>query len=109
MCALQLEIWGSDRSTYITSNDDADGGRGSHIDWTCSTTGTYYVAVRGYSRSQRGSYTINAAAAGAPGGAADPCTAIGTSLHGESQLEGTSAQAFGCLSPQTPPAFQSCS
>jgi len=68
-----VEVWGSDRSTYLGGNDDANGGLGSQYDFVAELTGTLYVAVRGYSSSQRGSYSITAT--GSAGGDLDACGA----------------------------------
>eukprot|EP01052_Picozoa_sp_SAG31_P017598 SAG31_NODE_1211_length_9376_cov_2.931767_11_plen_121_part_01 len=59
-----LEIWDSDRHTFETMNDDANGGLGSAISFSPPASGTYYLAVRAYSSSMRGSFTITVTGSG---------------------------------------------
>eukprot|EP01050_Picozoa_sp_SAG11_P015734 SAG11_NODE_2074_length_3858_cov_4.261772_1_plen_772_part_00 len=57
-----VEVYDMDGATILDSNDDdGSGGLGSHLVWTAPSTGEYYVDVRGYSQSQRGSYTLTIA------------------------------------------------
>ena len=64
-----VEIWASDRSTYVDSNDDSNGGLGSELDWSAQQSGTYFIAVRGYADRNTGTYTLSVLEQGAGGGA----------------------------------------
>ena len=56
-----MKLLSSDRQTVLIENDDGEvaghPGQASFISWTCSTAGTYYVAVMGFQRHS-GTYTI---------------------------------------------------
>jgi uncharacterized delta-60 repeat protein len=41
-----LELYSSDCSTLLASNDNGSGGKASKITWTCPATGTYYLRAR---------------------------------------------------------------
>eukprot|EP01045_Picozoa_sp_COSAG04_P020141 COSAG04_NODE_2031_length_4967_cov_44.282251_1_plen_1200_part_00 len=84
-----LEIWKGPRNspTLAAMNDDANGGLGSQVDWTPDSAGTYFIIVRGFSPSQRGSFTLTVATDSTParpGGHGnsngDPCNG-GAVLH----------------------------
>lgn len=54
-----IYLYDTDGTTEITHNDDYAGfGLASKIDWTCEETGTYYIAVRGYSGDYNGTYGL---------------------------------------------------
>ena len=53
-----LELYDRDGSTQIASDDDGGLGLASLIDWTCPTTGSYYVMARAYRLTQTGLYTM---------------------------------------------------
>lgn len=72
------------QGTSLGENDDADDGSGtlgSQLEWTCPSTGTYYVVVRGYEASNRGAFVLSVAIGG--GGATDPCAGSGLPLAGQ--------------------------
>jgi hypothetical protein len=83
-----LEVWKGPRNapTLAARNDDANGGLGSQVDWTPSSPGEYFIIVRGFSQTQRGSYTITIATDSGPNpdhggdGNGDPCSATGAVL-----------------------------
>ena len=58
-----MDVYGPDRHTSLAHNDDANGGLASYIQWTAPTTGTYYIAVRGFQPSQAGDFTLDVAQA----------------------------------------------
>ena len=77
-----LEVWKGPRTapTLAAMNDDANGGLGSQVDWTPDSPGDYFIIVRGFSQTQRGSYTITIATDSGPSGPdhggdgnGDPC------------------------------------
>lgn len=59
MADTVLELYGTDGSTLITSDDDGGGDLASRIEWTPTTAGTYYVKCRGYGNSVTGTYSIS--------------------------------------------------
>lgn len=55
-----LELYDSSSTSPIAYNDDKNSSTyASELIWTCSTSGTYYVAVKGYSSSETGSYSLD--------------------------------------------------
>ena len=64
------QVWKGPRTapTLAAMNDDANGGRGSQVDWTPASPGDYFIIVRGFSQTQRGSYTITIATDSGPNG-----------------------------------------
>lgn len=77
-----LDLLDVDAETQLLTNDDAPGGGAlsSAIEWTCPTTGTYYVMVRAYDPlSQTGGFLVVVTEATATGGD-DPCAGGGASL-----------------------------
>jgi hypothetical protein len=53
-----LEVWGPDL-VRIEKDDDGGVGTNSRIDsFRLPTTGTYNIVARGYSRGERGDYTL---------------------------------------------------
>ena len=88
------QVWKGPRTapTLAAMNDDANGGLGSQVDWTpvralhfplshsfshtnlkspCAeqdSPGDYFIIVRGFSQTQRGSYTITIATDSGPNG-----------------------------------------
>ncbi len=56
-----LFLYASNGTTLLQSNDDYNGSLGSYIEWTPTTTGTYYVMVRHWNPNASGcgtGYTI---------------------------------------------------
>jgi Zn-dependent metalloprotease len=49
-----MYLYGTDGTTLIDSDDDGGSGLASRIEWTASSSGTYYVRVRHYSSSVYG-------------------------------------------------------
>lgn len=49
--------------TVLAFDDDGGPGNSSQINYTATTTGTFYVSVRGYSSSYVGGYTVEVSAA----------------------------------------------
>jgi Zn-dependent metalloprotease len=43
-----LELYDTDATTLITTDDDSGGGRASRIEWAAPANGTYYLRVRHY-------------------------------------------------------------
>ena len=103
-----LEIWASDRATFVVMNDDANGGLGSAISFSPPSSGTYYLVVRGYSQSQRGTFSLSvddgAGGAGGRGGrggggrggrgggpttSGDPCTPPGLAFESGATIDFT--------------------
>ena len=70
-----LDLLDVDAQTQLLTNDDAPGGGSlsSSIEWTCPTTGIYYVMIRAYDPlSQTGGFLLVVTEATAAGGD-DPC------------------------------------
>lgn len=67
MCLYQTNA-----TTLITSADDYNSNSNAHINWTCSTSGTYYFYVVGYSATTTGSYTVSVTTAGSAGDSYEP-------------------------------------
>ena len=58
-----VTLYDSDGSDLVRSDDYAGRTLGSQIVWEAPSTGTYYVAVKGYDRDDLGYYTLTAKAA----------------------------------------------
>jgi hypothetical protein len=59
-CDTYIYLYYTDGTTEIAHNDDGGSGYASRIEWSCTTTGTYYVKVRHFSTSSgTGSYDIS--------------------------------------------------
>jgi len=56
-CDTYMYLYNTDGTTEITYDDDGGTGLASHIEWTPSSGGTYYVRVRHYSSSHYGTNT----------------------------------------------------
>ena len=56
-----MYLYGSDGVTEITYDDDGGGAAGTNavITWTCTTSGMYYMVVRGFSTAVVGPYTVS--------------------------------------------------
>jgi len=54
-----IELYSTNGNTVIDTDDDGGVGRASKIEWTCPTSGTYYVKVKHFSSSGTGSYYIS--------------------------------------------------
>ena len=65
--------------------DDGSGTLGSQLEWTCPSTGDYYVVVRGYDASNRGAFVLSVAigGGGGTGAATDPCAGNGLAVAGQ--------------------------
>lgn len=59
MADTVLELYGTDGTTLITSDDDGGVGIASRIEWTPTTPGIYYVKCRGYGNAVTGTYSIS--------------------------------------------------
>ena len=68
-------LYGTDGTTVLQQNDDYGGLQSRIPDFQCSETGTYVVAVRGYSPSQTGTFMleIDFEVPEAPCGPSNPC------------------------------------
>ena len=64
--------------TQLARNDDAGGTTASFLEWTCPSTGTYFVVVEGYG-SSTGTYTLTVDISGG-----QPCSGGGLTLDGTS-------------------------
>ena len=58
-----MTLYGSDRTTVITSDDDSGIESGSYIEWTAETTGTYYIQTEPFQNSLKkfepGNYSVS--------------------------------------------------
>jgi hypothetical protein len=54
-----LYLYQSDGVTLIASDDDSGAGTNAMIIWACTTSGTYYFKVRGFSARWMGAYTVS--------------------------------------------------
>ena len=54
-----LELYNSDGTTLIGSDNDGGAGLNSRISWNCPTSGTYFGKVRGYSSDIAGLYSLS--------------------------------------------------
>lgn len=70
----------------LAHDDDGGDGTAARLTWTCPTTGSYVVEVRGFSRRQTGSFVLDATMAGGAAGGS-PCA-------GGLQLSGSGSIAF---------------
>lgn len=86
-----LELYDTDRTTQLAQNDDFGDTLASALDWTCPVTGTYYIKVRGYDTSNRGTFSLavqpTATNGGQPGGN-DACVAP-VQLSGAGEIDFT--------------------
>ena len=95
-----IVIYGADRTHQIAMNDDGPEGpagaphnTASYLSWTAGTTGTFYIAVRGFDPTQHGGYSLMLASANIPGGAGGACTPQGSTLaNGHGSISYTAAQ-----------------
>jgi hypothetical protein len=62
-----LRLIAPNGTTELAYDDDGGSGFASHIDWTASSSGTYYIEVSGYG-SDFGTYDLTSIAAGAGSG-----------------------------------------
>ena len=69
-----MHLYDKDGTTEIAENDDAVDGRNSEIEWTCPSTGTYFIVVHAFAPTQMGDFTLTAEEA-LLGAEDDPCTA----------------------------------
>jgi len=53
-----LEIWGPDLARIESDDDGGEGTNSSIEDFELPSTGTYNIVARGFSRSERGAYTL---------------------------------------------------
>ncbi len=59
-CDTYIYLYSTDGTTEIAHNDDGGSGIASKIEWSCTSSGTYYVKIRHYnSSSGTGSYDIS--------------------------------------------------
>lgn len=58
---LYMDLYASDQSTLLASDDDSGPGANPQITISLSANTTYYVKVRGYNTGVTGNYTIQAA------------------------------------------------
>jgi len=54
-----LSLYDRDGTTRLAYNDDGGAGLASKITWTAQTSGTYYLAVSGYSSLYTGDYVLD--------------------------------------------------
>ena len=75
---------GTDQRTSIAENDDdpLTGRLDSYIEWTCPSTGMYYINVKGYGGAT-GTITLSVTV---QGGEADPCSGDPATLHEDSSV-----------------------
>ena len=57
-CDTFVELYGTDGSTLIATDDDGGEGLGSVIRWSASASGTHYVAVQHFCAEGTGAYQI---------------------------------------------------
>jgi hypothetical protein len=55
----QIYLYDSSGSYRIDYDDDSGIGNNARIEWTCTTSGTYYFRVEGYDSSDTGSYSVS--------------------------------------------------
>ncbi|OPX21459.1 MAG: hypothetical protein B1H03_06575, partial [Planctomycetales bacterium 4484_113] len=59
------QLYDADHS-QVAHNDDGGSGANFRLDWTASSSGTYYIKVRGYGGGTTGSYTFHYSRESAP-------------------------------------------
>ena len=107
-----VTLYDSDGSDLVRSDDYAGRTLGSQIVWEAPSTGTYYVAVKGYDRDDLGYYTLTAKAAvslvsvGPVIGMSDPTLSYVEKVKFQLTNASQSGDAVNLLDWRTHPAYR---